>query len=225
MAGAFARISFTDAVKAEQRRYGSREHYRALDDAADAVDLLGRAEADFIAQRNSFFQATVAANGWPYVQHRGGPPGFLRVIDTRTLAFADFRGNGQYLSSGNLAGDDRISLILVDHAAQRRLKIWGRARIVHAHDDAALVRQLHVDNYRARAERAVIISVEAIDWNCPQHIPRLFAAADLLALQQENTALKQAVHALQAQLAAHRPLPTEDETHEHQPPAPPAVHP
>ena len=133
-------------------------------------------------------------NGWPYVQHRGGPPGFIRVLDSRTIGFADFRGNVQYISVGNLLGDDRIALFLMDYANRRRLKIWGRARIVHEADDAALLARLEVVSYRARVERGILIRVEAWDWNCPQHITPRFTEAEIeqrmAALRAENAALK-----------------------------------
>jgi predicted pyridoxine 5'-phosphate oxidase superfamily flavin-nucleotide-binding protein len=134
--------------------------------------------AEFIAARDSFYMASTSETGWPYVQHRGGPLGFLKVLDARTIGFADFRGNVQYLSVGNLLANDRISLILMDYANQRRLKIWGRARIVHDHEDADLLAQLEVPSYRARVERGIIIHVEAYDWNCPQHITPRYTKAE-----------------------------------------------
>lgn len=170
MARAFTKIAFTDNVRAVQSRMGSRSAYRN----AEAGDLeavaLSPDEADFIAARDSFYQATVGENGWPYVQHRGGPVGFLKVLDSKTIGYADFAGNRQYISVGNLGGDDRVSMFLMDYAAQRRLKIWGRARIVDASADPALMARLHSPDYRARVERAVIVTVEAFDWNCSKHI-------------------------------------------------------
>ncbi|MEZ5666306.1 MAG: pyridoxamine 5'-phosphate oxidase family protein [Alphaproteobacteria bacterium] len=204
MARAFAEIAFTPAVLAAQRRMGSADQYAAfLQPDLDEASLLTEREAAFIAARDGFFQATVSSDGWPYVQFRGGPAGFLKAIDARTLAYADFRGNRQYLSVGNLAGNDRIALILVDQRARRRLKIWGRARLVEAADDPALVARLHDPDYRARPERAVVIDVAAFDWNCPQHIvPRLTLAeieaeiaplrAELDRLRAENARLRAA---------------------------------
>ncbi|MGH8082707.1 MAG: pyridoxamine 5'-phosphate oxidase family protein [Lysobacter sp.] len=170
MPRAFARISFTPAVRQVQERYGDREANRAFELSDDARDEIGEREAQFIGERDSFYQATVSENGWPYVQHRGGPAGFLRVIDRKTLGYADFRGNRQYLSVGNLAADERISIILMDYAKRRRLKIWGRARVVHEDEAPELIARLEMPAYRARVERGVVIDVEACDWNCPQHI-------------------------------------------------------
>ena len=170
MGTAFADIAFTPAVKAAQSRHGSRETYARLDHATERRAALTAREIEFIAERDSFYQATVSETGWPYVQHRGGPPGFLRVIDESTIGYADFAGNRQYLSVGNLTTNDRIALIMVDYARRKRLKIWGRARLATAEDDAEMLARLEVPTYRARVERGVVIRVEAWDWNCPQHI-------------------------------------------------------
>jgi len=181
MSRAFADIAFTPAVRAVQTRMGSRAAYARLDHADDARDALTAEEAAFIAARDGFYQATVSETGWPYVQFRGGPAGFLKVLDAKTLGYADFRGNVQYVSVGNLAGDDRASLILMDYAHRRRLKILGRARVVEPGEDPALVARLTLPDYPARVQRAVIITVEAFDWNCPQHITPRFTAAELEA--------------------------------------------
>ncbi len=194
MPRAFAEIAFTPSVVAAQERYGSRRANHGFTLAAEAGNRLGAAESAFIAERDSFYQATVSQDGWPYVQHRGGPPGFLRVLDPGTLAYADFRGNRQYLSVGNLNADDRLTLILVDYANQRRLKIWGRARLVHADQDAALLARLALPGYSARVERGVVIAVAAFDWNCPQHITPRYTLAEVEALAsplvEENRRLK-----------------------------------
>ncbi len=194
MPTAFAAIAFTSSVKAAQELYGSREANRGLELAPAAREELSAREAGFIAARDSFYQATVSESGWPYVQHRGGPAGFLRVLDARTIGYADFRGNVQYVSVGNVAADARVALILMDYANRRRLKIWGRARIVHAIDDPALMAGLEIPGYRARVERGIVIQVEAFDWNCPQHITQRFTKAEadarLAALIEENRALK-----------------------------------
>lgn len=180
MTRAFAEIAFTPAVRAAQERLGSAAAYaKFLAPEAERGDRLGPDEAAFIAGRDGFYQATVSSTGWPYVQFRGGPAGFLHVLDERTIAYADFRGNRQYLSSGNLAGDDRISLILMDYANRRRLKIWGRARQVDIAADPDLVARLHKSSYRARPERAVLVVIEALDWNCPQHIPQRFTLEEV----------------------------------------------
>ena len=194
MSRAFADISFTDSVKAAQSLYGSREANRGFEQVEEKRDYLFDKDIEFIAARDSFYQATISENGWPYVQHRGGPAGFLRVLDEKTIGYADFSGNAQYLSVGNLFVSDRISLILMDYANRRRLKIWGRAKIVHEIDNPKLIAQLEMGSYRARIERAVVITVEAVEWNCPQHITPRFTDTEvqgfLSQLQDENSALK-----------------------------------
>ena len=199
MSTAFADIAFTPSVKAAQSRYGSRDANRGFELAEDARNELTEREARFIAARDSFYQATVAESGWPYVQHRGGPAGFLKVLDARTIGYADFRGNVQYLSAGNLAANERVSLILMDYANRRRLKIWGRARIVHADEQPELVARLEVPGYRARVERGIVIQVEAWDWNCPQHITQRYSKAEverrMAPLIEENRNLKAKIDA------------------------------
>ena len=175
-----AEMACTDSVKAMQEVQGSRAGYARFEGAEEPVDGLGPAEAAFLAARDSFYLATVSETGWPYVQHRGGPPGFVRVLDERTIGFADFRGNRQYVSVGNLA-DDRVALILVDYPRRRRLKILGHAHAVTAEDDPALLRRLEVEGYRAKVERGLIIAVAAFDWNCPQHITPRFTEAEIVA--------------------------------------------
>lgn len=180
MARAFAEIAFTPEVLKEQCRQGSAKSYaRFLTPSAEPGDAVGPAEADFIRRRDGFFQATVSETGWPYVQFRGGPVGFLKVLDEKTLAFADFRGNRQYISVGNLKGDDRVAMILVDYPNRRRLKVWGHARIVDAQDDPDLIARLQDETYKALPERAVVITVAALDWNCPQHLPQRFTLEEL----------------------------------------------
>ena len=179
MGRAYSDITFTPTVRDIQRRMGSRAQYEFLDDFEQRHDSLGRKEIGFVEKRDFFFQATVSETGWPYVQHRGGPTGFLKVIDPKTLAFADFHGNVQYLSVGNLKKDDRISLFLIDQADQVRLKIIGRARTVEASEDPALMERLRTPGYRAMIERAFIITVEGFDWNCPQHITPRFTEQEI----------------------------------------------
>ncbi|TVR97110.1 MAG: pyridoxamine 5-phosphate oxidase [Rhodospirillales bacterium] len=205
MARAFAEITFTPEVRALQERHGSVKSYgKFLEPTAEPGDRLSDAEAAFIMERDGFYQATVSATGWPYVQFRGGPKGFLKVLDARTVAYADFRGNRQYLSVGNLATDDRISLILMDYPNRRRLKLWGRARIVDLADEPSLVSRLHDAGYAARPERAVVITVAAFDWNCPQHIPQRLTLdefqqhlapllSELAQLREQNAALRAAL--------------------------------
>jgi predicted pyridoxine 5'-phosphate oxidase superfamily flavin-nucleotide-binding protein len=179
MANAFAELSFTPSVKAAQSLYGSREKNSRFELAEEARHQLTKYEVAFIGERDSFYQATVSESGWPYIQHRGGPKGFLKVLDDRTIGFADFRGNVQYLSVGNLNADDRISLILMDYPNRQRLKIWGRAHIVHESDDPELMAKLELPSYRARVERGIIIHIEALDWNCPQHITPRYSKAEV----------------------------------------------
>ena len=179
MPKAFATISFTESVKAAQSLYGSRERNQAFELADDPRDELSEFETEFIEARDSFYQATISENGWPYVQHRGGPAGFLRVLDKQTIGYADFSGNKQYLSVGNLNANPRISMILMDYANRRRLKLWGTVRIVHESEYPEIIARLEVPSYRARVERGIIIHIEAIEWNCPQHITRRYSQSEL----------------------------------------------
>jgi predicted pyridoxine 5'-phosphate oxidase superfamily flavin-nucleotide-binding protein len=181
MARRFADITFTPSVRAAQTRYGSRAANQGHELATDPHDRISEIEAAFIEARDGFYQATVNEEGWPYVQFRGGPPGFLKVLDERTIGYADFRGNVQYLSVGNMVANDRVALILMDYANRRRLKIWARARLVHHDEDAGLLRRLEVSTYRARVERAVVMNIEALDWNCPRHITPRFTEAEFEA--------------------------------------------
>lgn len=197
MSRAYSDLAFTPAVRAMQMRMGSRHLYAPLDETDDPRDALGAPEADFISARDGFYQASVSESGWPYVQYRGGPPGFLRVLDAHTLAYADFRGNRQYISAGNLGGNDRIAIILMDYAAQRRLKLLGHSRLVEVADDPALLQRLQVPGYRARVERAVLITVAGYDWNCPQHITPRFTEHEIneavAPLHAEIARLRQAL--------------------------------
>jgi hypothetical protein len=182
----YLEIASTPTVQAARQRYGGTDQYAHMagqpkGDGPVRNDRLGDAEAAFIAARDGFYLGSVSETGWPYVQFRGGPAGFLRVIDERTLGFADFRGNRQYITTGNVDADDRASLFLMDYAHQRRLKILGRMRILDAKEDPALTTKLTVRGYSGRVERAVLITVEAFDWNCPQHITPRFTASELEA--------------------------------------------
>lgn len=170
-------VAFTDRVKAVQSRLGSRAAYARLEREGGFQAEVDQGLSAFIAEQRSVFLATASAEGQPYVQHRGGPPGFLRVLDPRTLAFADFAGNRQYVSLGNLAENPRVHLFLIDYAHQRRVKIWGEARVVEG--DPALLARLTPAGYRARPERAMVIRVAAWDANCPQHIPQRLEAEDV----------------------------------------------
>jgi uncharacterized protein len=181
MGRAYSDITFTPAVRAMQTRMGSRTHYAALDHDTDRHNTLTSEETEFIQARDGFYQASVSETGWPYVQFRGGPIGFLKVLDQQRLGYADYRGNLQYISTGNLQADNRVSLFLIDHARRRRLKLLGRVRIADAGDDPALAALLTPPGYRARIERTVVIAVEAFDWNCPQHITPRFTDTEIEA--------------------------------------------
>ncbi|MFI2782498.1 pyridoxamine 5'-phosphate oxidase family protein [Streptomyces sp. ALB3] len=179
MTSRYAQLLFTPPVQAHQEEQGSRRNYAAMAEGPAEADRLTSSEAGFIARAGSFYLATTGSSGWPYVQHRGGPPGFLRVLDERTLGFADYRGNKQYITTGNLDTDDRVSLLLMDYPARRRLKILGRARTGTPDEWPASAGPLVPDDYRAAPERVLFVTVEAYDWNCPQHIEPRYTAAEL----------------------------------------------
>ena len=170
-------VAFSSGVKALQARHGSRAAYARMEAAGGWATRITEELGHFIARQDSVFLATASADGQPYVQHRGGPPGFLHVIDAQTLAFAEFDGNRQFITQGNLAENPRAQLFLIDYSTRQRVKIWGRARVVE--DDPDLVRSLMPPpEYRARASRAIVFDVIAWDANCPQHIPRRVAAIE-----------------------------------------------
>jgi len=193
MAHKYAQIVFTDAVRAVQIEHSSRAGYASMDEGEDQNHLLSEVEADFISQRDSFYMASVSESLWPYVQHRGGAKGFVRVLDASTIGFSDFSGNRQYVSTGNFRGNDRVALFFMDYPNRRRLKMMGRIRQV-ANDDWETLAKLEVDEYRATVERAFIIEIEAFDWNCPQHITPRFTESEIeqmvAPLLEENRALK-----------------------------------
>jgi len=198
----FAEIAFTDTVKAAQTRYGTRAQNQRLGERAGPSDALTEREAAFIAARDSFYLATVGETGWPYVQHRGGPPGFLKVIDSRTLGFADFGGNRQFISVGNAAQNDRAALFLMDYANRLRLKVFGRMRVYDLGDaPPELVFDVELPDYPARAERVIAIGVEAFDWNCPQHITPRFTEDEV---RSAVAPLREQIAALEAQLVQAR---------------------
>jgi len=176
----YSEIAFTDTVKAVQQRMGSRAAYAKRERGPDVNDRLGPDEIAFIASRDSFYIASVSETGWPYVQFRGGPAGFLRVLDERTLGYADFRGNKQYITTANVIGNERVSLFLMDYAHRERLKILGRQSVTDAKDSPDLTAQLVMKDYEARVERAALISVAAFEWNCPQHITPRFTQDELV---------------------------------------------
>jgi len=185
MPRAFAQITYTPSVRAAQERYGSRDANAGFDLDPNTRHTITERELGFIPNIDTFFMASVGENGWPYVQHRGGPKGFLKILDERTLGFADFAGNRQYISAGNISHDNRVVLFLIDFAARRRLKVWGRARIVHESEDPQLVARLEVPTYRARIERAYVITIEALDFNCSQHITQRFTEEEFAALNEQ----------------------------------------
>ena len=204
MPHAFAEIAFTPAVKAAQQRDGSRAGYaRSFEgDAERFNDRLDTTEVDFLSKLRSFYLATVSETGWPYVQHRGGPPGFVQVLDDRRIAFADYAGNRQLISIGNLAGNPRVALIAVDYTQRIRLKLLGTMAVQPLADDEALAARLVKPGLRARPQRAMVIRVEGFDWNCPQHIPLRLDADDVQrALDQRDARiaeLESRLNALQA---------------------------
>ncbi|MEE9359089.1 MAG: pyridoxamine 5'-phosphate oxidase family protein [Hyphomicrobium sp.] len=161
-------IAFTPAVKALQERNGSRAGYARMAERKDWHDTVTPDLAAFLAERDSFYLASASAEGRPYIQHRGGPKGFLKALDDKRLAFADFGGNRQYISTGNLSENDRASIFLMDYPNRRRIKLWGRARVVE--DDPELLERLVEPGYGAKPEQAIVFEVEAWDVNCPQHI-------------------------------------------------------
>jgi uncharacterized protein len=175
----FGSLVFTPLVKKMQERYGSRRQYERMENFGALQDRLTEFEVEFIGQRDSFYWATIGATGWPYVQHRGGPKGFLKVIDERTLAFADLRGNKQYISTGNLQSDSRVAIIMVDYPRQARLKILGRVEILEAGQAGELLPSVHMVEEKTPIERVFVIHVEAYDWNCPQHITPRYSVEEL----------------------------------------------
>ena len=190
MAYGFLDIAMTPGVKAAQVQNGSAHLWTDFK-GHRSFDRFTENEAAFLAERDSFYLATVSETGWPYVQHRGGPRGFLRIIDDKTLAFADFAGNRQYISLGNLGADGRVSLILMDYVNRRRLKIFAHAEVKSVSDNPELAAKVATPGYRGKPERIFVLHLDAFDWNCPQHITQRFDAADVA----------QAVSALQGRIA------------------------
>jgi predicted pyridoxine 5'-phosphate oxidase superfamily flavin-nucleotide-binding protein len=170
-------VAFTPAIKREQSRRGSRKAYARMEQGDGWETTVTEELKAFIAERDSFYLATANAAGQPYIQHRGGPPGFVHVLDERTLAFVDFAGNRQFITLGNLSENDRAFLFFMDYARRRRIKIWGRAKVVEG--DEALLKQLMPEGYTARGERVIVFALETWDVNCPQHIPQKIDAVDV----------------------------------------------
>ncbi|MCH8918009.1 MAG: pyridoxamine 5'-phosphate oxidase [Alphaproteobacteria bacterium] len=197
MTGYTSDVAFSPAVKRLQEENGSRGGYAKMESRGGWSDTVTGDLARFIAARDSFYLATANGAGQPYIQHRGGPPGFLKVVDGHTLAFADFRGNRQFITAGNLSENEQAYIFLMDYANRRRIKIWGRARVVD--DDPALLAGLVDKDYDAVPERAVVFEVTAWDVNCPQHITPRFTEAEVAEL---TAPLKSRIAELEAQLAA-----------------------
>ncbi|MFM2423242.1 MAG: hypothetical protein RL291_1772 [Pseudomonadota bacterium] len=195
----FHDIVFTDTVKAIQTAMGSREMY-ARNEANPEPQraLFGPDEVAFIESRESFYLGSVGETGWPYIQHRGGPAGFLKVLDERTLAFADFAGNRQYVTTGNLVTNDRVTLFLMAYDLKARLKIMGRAKVMAARDVPELVERIAMPGYRARIERVFVITSAGFDWNCRQHIPERYGASDV---HDAIATLKSRITELESKLA------------------------
>jgi predicted pyridoxine 5'-phosphate oxidase superfamily flavin-nucleotide-binding protein len=177
-------VAFTPTVKMVQTRKGSRHAYARTEERGGWQTRITPDLADFLAAQTSVFLATVNAEGQPYIQHRGGPPGFLRVIDDHTIGFVDFTGNRQYITQGNLADNPKAHMFLIDYAHRRRVKIWGEARVVEG--DADLIARLMPQSYKARPEQVILFTVSAWDANCPQHIPQRFDVADVEAALAER---------------------------------------
>ncbi|MEZ5361462.1 MAG: pyridoxamine 5'-phosphate oxidase family protein [Bryobacterales bacterium] len=196
-------IAFTAAVKKAQERHGSRSAYARMEQGGGWGDTVTPALEEFIAARVSFYLGTASADGRPYIQHRGGPKGFLKVLDERTLALADYAGNAQYISMGNLSENDRAFLFLMDYPNRQRIKIWGRARFIE--DDPGLLEKVRDPGYPGRAERALVFTIEAWDVNCTQHIQQRFTPDEIESatgklservreLEKENTSLRKLLH-------------------------------
>jgi predicted pyridoxine 5'-phosphate oxidase superfamily flavin-nucleotide-binding protein len=192
----FAEIAFTKSVKQVQSEQNSRAGYARWENTLDANYLLGPQEADFIATRDSFYMASVSETNWPYVQHRGGPIGFLKVIDEKTIGFVDYAGNRQYISTGNFRNNDKVSLFLMDYPSKSRLKILGRISVIDGDNIQALA-SLKSADLRARIERGFIINIEGFDWNCPKYITPRYTEAQIKniidPIQKENAQLKAAL--------------------------------
>jgi predicted pyridoxine 5'-phosphate oxidase superfamily flavin-nucleotide-binding protein len=197
MSYGFLDIAATPSVRAAQAAMGADQTWAHFKGHRQ-FDRFTADEARFIAERDSFYMATVSETGWPYVQHRGGAPGFLKVVDDKTLAFADYRGNRQYISVGNLAADDRAALILMDYAARARMKIYARVEAVALDADPALTEQVVDPHAKARPERILRLRLEAFDWNCPQHITPRFTEAEIA---QAIAPLRERLDALEAENA------------------------
>ncbi len=205
----FGSLAFTPTVRMLQERYGSRRQYERMERSGASRERLSAQEIEFLGERDSFYWATTSETGWPYVQHRGGPKGFLKVIDDHTLALADFRGNKQYISTGNLLTDNRVAMILVDYPRQLRLKILGRVEVLEGEKAQDWIERVKIPGYKAVIERVFVIHVEGFDWNCPQHITPRYTADEIQSAvqpleqklreaEQENSEMRNALAQLRA---------------------------
>jgi predicted pyridoxine 5'-phosphate oxidase superfamily flavin-nucleotide-binding protein len=180
MAKNFAEIAFTDAVKKLQGKYGSRKSYERME-RFSKVDGLTDHEMSFIQNRDSFYLASIGAKEFPYIQHRGGPKGFLKVLDSKRLGFIDFIGNRQYVSVGNMATNNNVSLIMIDYPTRTRLKIYAKSEVIELKDNPELYEILDLEDYKFRPERMIVFQIEAYDWNCPQHITPRYTTEEIEA--------------------------------------------
>ncbi len=178
MAKNFAEIAFTDAVKKLQEQHGSRNGYDRMEKFS-VIDGLTNNEKSFIENQNSFYLASIGVKEFPYIQHRGGPKGFLKVLDSKRLGFIDFIGNKQYVSVGNMATNNNVSLIMIDYPSKTRLKIFAKAEVIELKDNPELYKQLNLDDYKFRPERMMVFHIEAYDWNCPQHITPRYTVEEI----------------------------------------------
>ncbi|MEO5684707.1 MAG: pyridoxamine 5'-phosphate oxidase family protein [Chitinophagaceae bacterium] len=203
MAKNFGSIAFTPAVKAMQEKQGSRASYARMEKSTFQEGLTDN-EMHFIAERDSFYMASTGENGFPYIQHRGGPKGFLKVLDARRIGFIDFKGNMQFITVGNLANNNNVALIMVDYPSRARLKIYAKVEIVELADNPALYNLLDLSEYSFRPERMMVLHIEAYDWNCPQHIVPRYTVEQIetaLAPQKELIAkLEAEIELLKAKL-------------------------
>ena len=197
-------VAFTPTVKAIQQQRGSRNRYARMEEKGGWRTAITPDLVQFLAEARSFYFATANREGQPYIQHRGGPPGFLQVVDEHRLGFADFKGNRQYISTGNLADNPRAFIFVMDYTQRRRVKLWGRARVVEG--DAALLARLWPDGYRAQPEQVILFELEAWDTNCPQHIPQMFHAEDVGHTIQQYQARIRELEAEVAALKSARPV-------------------
>ena len=204
MARNFGEIAFTDAVKALQSQHGSRANYERMQ-RQTFHDGLTDSEIDFIESRDSFYMASIGESGFPYIQHRGGPRGFLKILDKHRIGFIDFVGNRQYVSVGNIATNNKVSLIMVDYPARARLKIYATAAVVELKDDEDLLHQLDLKDYKFKPERMLVLTVEAYDWNCPQHIIPRYTVEEIerafMPLKEKVAKQEEEIQRLKEQLA------------------------